>query len=221
MLVPAALFVRLVPDEVVDETLIDALACQGRDEAVPQYMPAFQNLPLAVLDGPAKRLLRCLAAEDPNAWPEQQHTRLAVRHPGLQHAGQSVTQRTPPSGPSASSSFLLADRNGPAGEVHILRRFPHHLASSRPSVCGEHKRRINPRTDRATLDVVKEFTDLRVGEVQALPEPVSIASHRDASLDLGHGHEWQLVFAFRIDEPRIRKTALRQLHAACPIPCST
>jgi hypothetical protein len=40
MPVPAALLFRLVTHDVVDDPLVDSLARQGRDEGVPENVPA-------------------------------------------------------------------------------------------------------------------------------------------------------------------------------------
>ena len=93
MPVTAALLLGLVPDEVVDEPLVNSLARQGRDEAVPQDVPAAHYLPLAVLHGSFEAFLSRLGRQHLFASAEQEWDSFAILHPGRQHFDGTRAER--------------------------------------------------------------------------------------------------------------------------------
>src|SRR5262245_56100041 len=55
--VAAALLFCLVPDQIIDDSLIDAAARQGGNKAVAENVPALQHRPFRFVQGPGKGVL--------------------------------------------------------------------------------------------------------------------------------------------------------------------
>ena len=72
MSIAASLLLGLVPDEIIDEPLIDSAAGKRRNEAVPQDVPAAHYLPSAGLHGSLESLLHCSWVQHLGAAAEQE-----------------------------------------------------------------------------------------------------------------------------------------------------
>jgi hypothetical protein len=77
MPIATSLFLGLVTDKVVNDPLVDPLACERGDEAVPHDVPAAHGFPSTASHCTAKVHLWGLRRENAFARPEQERTAVA------------------------------------------------------------------------------------------------------------------------------------------------
>ncbi len=85
-------------------------------------------------------------------------------------------------------------------------------------MCCHDAHGVHPRPRLARLHEVEELGDLRLRQVEALPQLVRVAAGGQPSLDLRPRHERELRLPFRIDEPTAREGTFHVAHASAPIP---